>query len=82
MREKSFKIKSEGKNSEAVQFKQKRGYKMVGGRNLEGVLAKNRIGRRHMEIHHFINLVFKVWKEVPYTMNKANLRSQGKSKEN
>lgn len=31
MREKSFKIKSEGKNSKAVQFEQKKGYKMVGG---------------------------------------------------
>lgn len=54
----------------------------MGGRNLEGVLAKNRIRRRHMEIHHFINLVFKVWKEVPYIVNKANPRSQGKSRDN
>lgn len=32
VREKSFKIKSEGKISEAVQFKQNRGYKMGGGK--------------------------------------------------
>lgn len=52
------------------------------GGDLEGVLAKNKIGRRHMEIHHFIHLIFQVWKEVPYTVNKVNPGSHGKSKEN